>query len=62
MKKNIEENQFFLQSKDAIDVLVLWKLLLYGAGAMSIIFVTCELGQWLTNAFEVVDYEFEQLN
>lgn len=53
---------FDLQSKDIIDPVMVWNSIFYGGWVFGLVFVSCEVGQQLTNLFEKINDRFDQLS
>lgn len=51
-----------LQSSNTIDPVTLWSSIYHGCIVLSLLFFTCEIGQQITDKFEEISYEFNQLD
>lgn len=47
--------EFFFQSRPNTDIVVLFTVLFYAFFAFGVVFMSCEIGQRMTNAFEEVE-------
>lgn len=53
---------FLFQSHNVIDLLMLWKSIIYGAAVFNFVFIACELGQRFSNSFNEINDVFDQLS